>query len=306
MELLHSYINGNYSVSIFDDGTKIRYNKLDHFDPQFPESIDLKATNLCDMGCAACHENSTPDGKHGDLSLPFLSTLRPGTELAIGGGNPLAHPDLIPFLERMKEQGVICNITVNQKHFEQSYGQIKSMQMNGLIHGVGISPYRFDLKFLMEAKSIKNLVLHFIVGYHDPMFIKQFEHKNFNALFLGFKEFRRGKDYFEQKMSQVTYNMWDLRSMIAEYVKPDKKNPAFTTVCFDNLALEQLHVKEMLPAEQWEAMYMGDDGSFTMYVDAVEQTYSPTSTTPVEARRPIEETIDTMFAQVRMWNVQSA
>lgn len=305
MKLLQSYRNGNYTVSIFDNGTKVRYNKLDHFDPQFPESIDLKATNLCDMGCAACHENSTPDGKHGDLNLPFLSTLRPGTELAIGGGNPLAHPDLVPFLKRMKEQGVICNITINQRHFESSYGLVKSLQMDELIHGIGISPYRWDLKFLMEAKSIKNLVLHFIVGYHDPMFIKQFEHKNFNALFLGFKQFRKGEEYFDQKSQQIAYNTADLHALIAEYINPDKKIPAFATVCFDNLALSQLHVKEMLPLEQWESMYMGDDGSFTMYIDTVEQTFSPTSTTPVEVRRPIESHIDTMFAQVRAWNVKS-
>lgn len=105
MKLLHSYPNGNYIVSIFDDGTKVRHNNLSYFAPDFPESIDLKISNQCDMGCRMCHENSTPDGKHGDLSLPFLSTLRAGTELAIGGGNPLVHPDLIPFLERMKDQG---------------------------------------------------------------------------------------------------------------------------------------------------------------------------------------------------------
>ena len=42
MELIHNYKNGNYSVKLFDDGTKIRHNKEDNLTPQFPESIDLK------------------------------------------------------------------------------------------------------------------------------------------------------------------------------------------------------------------------------------------------------------------------
>ena len=33
-----------------------------------------------------CHEKATPDGKHGDiLNIPFLNSLEPYTELAIGG-----------------------------------------------------------------------------------------------------------------------------------------------------------------------------------------------------------------------------
>lgn len=81
------YINGNYRVTIYEDGTKEREVPKDFCKPEFPESIDLKITNKCDMGCAYCHENSTLDGKQGHFAHDFLWTLRPGTELAIGGGN---------------------------------------------------------------------------------------------------------------------------------------------------------------------------------------------------------------------------
>ena len=89
---------------MLEDGTKIRYNPLDHFKPDFPESIDMKICNRCDRGCRMCHECSTPDGALADLNAPFLDTLRPYTELAIGGGNPLEHPGLTEFLMRMKKQ----------------------------------------------------------------------------------------------------------------------------------------------------------------------------------------------------------
>ena len=41
MKLLGYYKNGNYTVSIFDDGTKIRANKLDFFEPDTVESMDI-------------------------------------------------------------------------------------------------------------------------------------------------------------------------------------------------------------------------------------------------------------------------
>ena len=117
--LLKKYQNGNYEVRIYHDGSKIRLTKAEEFSPLFPESIDLKITNYCDLGCKMCHEKSSLDGKHALLNHLFLDTLCAGTELAIGGGNPLAHPDLKAFLIRMKSQGVICNLTVNVIHLFQ-------------------------------------------------------------------------------------------------------------------------------------------------------------------------------------------
>jgi len=99
--LMGSYKNGNYKVSIYSDGTKIRENDLDNLTPSFPENIDLKITNYCDAGCLYCHEDSTKQGLHGNLNVGFIETLQPFTELAIGGGNPLDHPDLIYFLEKL-------------------------------------------------------------------------------------------------------------------------------------------------------------------------------------------------------------
>ena len=40
-----------------------------------------------------------------------------GTEIAIGGGNPMSHPELESFFFRMKDRKIISNITINQFHF---------------------------------------------------------------------------------------------------------------------------------------------------------------------------------------------
>ena len=118
--LLAKYKNGNYSVRLYDDGTKIKSTLYDDFVADFPDSIDLKITDYCDVNCPMCHESSSINGRHADLNSPFLDTIGSGTELAIGGGNPLSHPDLAQFLARMKNRGVICNLTVNERHLLKS------------------------------------------------------------------------------------------------------------------------------------------------------------------------------------------
>ena len=67
MELLGRYKNGNFFTTILSDGTKIRETEDNEFIPDFAESMDIKITNFCDMGCPFCHEGSTTDGKFGDI-----------------------------------------------------------------------------------------------------------------------------------------------------------------------------------------------------------------------------------------------
>lgn len=74
--------------------------------------MDIKITDYCDGGCPYCHEDSTLSGRHGDLDAisGTMDSLHPGTELAIGGGNALAHPAIIPFLEKLKDTGIVSNM----------------------------------------------------------------------------------------------------------------------------------------------------------------------------------------------------
>ena len=128
--IFHKYKNGNVSVTILDNGTKIR--ECDG-EPKikFPESIDCKITNYCDMNCQYCHEESSINGKHADFHMlkKQLSSLPSGVEIAIGGGNPLSHPDLVVFLSWLKDRGIIANLTVNQSHLSRHKVLLISFKM---------------------------------------------------------------------------------------------------------------------------------------------------------------------------------
>lgn len=289
------YTNGNYTVTIDTrTGTKIRENDLDFFRAEFPESMDIKICDKCDMGCPMCHENSTPDGKCGDiLNAKFIETLHPYTELAIGGGNPLEHPDLEAFLVKCKILMLIPSMTVNQTHFMKNKEYLKTLCDSKLIYGLGISVNKVDNDFLESLKDFPNAVLHVINGLVTIHDLAMLAGKDLKILFLGYKEFRRGKDLFERDAFSIERRKKETREWLGRIL--DEK--WFEVVSFDNLAVNQLEVRTLIGEEVWSEFYMGDDGTATMYVDMVRGEFAKSSTST--ERYSIEDNIIPMFEKIR-------
>ena len=171
MDNIKTYQNGNYMVSIdLANGTKTRENDFDFFKADFPECCDYKITNNCAQGCSFCHENSTSNGKHGDIlgeqGIKVLESFHEYTELAIGGGDPLSHPDLIPFFRKCKELNLIPNMTVHQFAFMKNQELIEQLVNEKLIYGIGVSLVDpLQPQFLKTVSKYPNLVLHVITSF---------------------------------------------------------------------------------------------------------------------------------------------
>jgi len=283
--LIAHYTNGNYKVSLYADGTKVKETEEEAFIPRFPDSIDLKITDRCDRGCPMCHEDSRPDGKHASLDAPFLDSLVGGTELAIGGGNPLCHPGLDGLLERMRERSVICNITVNEGHLPKYRERLLSLRRKGLIHGIGVSVSRANGDTVDFLKS-EGVVAHIIAGLVTPPLINKLE--GASVLFLGYKKIRRGAEYYSTLIEKRID--W-LRGVMPRLLGH------FGRVSFDNLAIEQLGVKELLSPERFAECYMGDDGESTMYVDLVRREFARSST--ALERFPLLDSAELMLQKIR-------
>ena len=272
-KLLSKYRNGNYNVAIFDDGTKIRYNDLDCLIPEFPESMDIKISNYCPFNCPMCHEKSSEDGEYGKiLHHPFIKTLHSGTELALGGGAVTYHPDLIPFLEELKEQGVLPSITINQREWEET--KIDYLINNQLIYGLGVSFTNVDDEVWDKILSYPNAVVHLIAGYHSRDVFEYFANKGAKILILGYKNWGRGEDYFKNYSNQIKVRMRELKEILPTLFTKCK------VVSFDNLSIKQLDIRTVIGEEKWKEFYMGDDGQYTMYVDMVKQECAKSSTSP--------------------------
>ena len=267
------YRNGNTIVEIRNDGTKIRFvpdNVIAN--PEFPESIDLKITNQCGVGCPQCHECSTPDGEKGDLNHPLLDSLRPYTELAIGGGDPMTHHGLKAFLVKMRDKNVFCNLTVHWSSFLQYYSTLKRWTKKSLIHGLGISVNEVvSENVIKKIMEFPTAVVHTIIGVAGIRAFEQLMDKDLNILLLGYKTFGRGIDFKENNSLTVGTNMNWVQEHIGTFTDH------FKTVAFDNKAIDQVFLKKQMNPETFNRIYMGDDGSFTMYVDLVKNKFAASS-----------------------------
>lgn len=291
-KILGTYENGNYTVMLLSDGTKIRFNNKAIMRADFPESIDMKISNRCSMGCPMCHEQSVPDGELANLSHPLLDSLHPYTELALGGGNVLEHPDLFPFLSRMKDKNVICNMTLHLDHFLGADSYIKYLQDEGHLHGVGISVNKvIDRDTIDRIVAIPNTVVHTIAGIMPMDGYKSLYDRNIKLLILGYKSYGRGAEYIKHD-DNIASRIEELHDNVMDMMNH------FNLISFDNLALEQLRVKELVDPETWERCYMGDDGEATMYVDLVKKQFARSSVSPridINSNR-----IEDLFNQVRV------
>lgn len=301
MNLLQKYKNGNYTVSIFDDGTKEReFNETPN--PIWPESMDVKVTDYCDAGCPFCHEMSTTSGKEGNLNvgLNLFRDLPVGTEIAIGGGNPLSWGSLDRFTSVMTDQGVICNMTVNSVHVKRYMSRIEWLTDGvkgfgkGRVHGLGLSYFKPLFKDCLEVtKVVPHVVFHLIMGIHtlDDLELITSRVTNPKVLLLGYKQYGRGENFYSPKVSD-NLQQWYYR--LHEFFRKDG-----LTLSFDNLGIKQMNLNRFFKKEDWEKFYMGDDGQFSMFVDLVKQQYCKSSTSSNRHKIESVDTTQSIFQKIR-------
>ena len=301
------YDNGNVHVIRFDDGTVIRFSEDDEFNFAFPENMDVKICDRCDMQCQFCHEGSLPNGELGDiLNAEWIESLHPYTEMAIGGGNALEHPDLLPFLIKLKEKKVFANLTVNQMHFLQNQDKLLIWSAEGLIHGLGVSLVKPTEELFEALKKFPNAVVHVIAGIltKGQLEVLMNHGKDIKLLILGYKDIRRGAEYYDKDYKSWAANDYSGDNINGRiFMLEEMMSQMFHTikiVSFDCLAIEQLDVKDHLPPQVWDRFYQGEDGTMTFYIDMVNNQFAESSTAPFKERMPIGNlTVEEMFQAIK-------
>ena len=296
MKKLGEYKNGNTLVTLYEDGTKTMFTKDNEFDLEFPTNMDVKITDNCPIGCVFCHENSKPGGKHAPLSnFKFINSLVAGTEVALGGGALTTHPKLEEILIKFKKQGVIANVTVHIQEVLKNADMLADFQNRGLIHGIGVSVTSHEFtEFEKEQLSkLKNVVFHIINGIFDIGFLGELSKSIVHPklLILGFKDFRRGHQLYDKTKNLIEIKQNAMKKNLNEIIK------MFDVVSFDNLAIEQLDIKNQVSEEEWERGFQGEEGSLTMYIDAVKGEFAKNSIST--KRYKITTNVRNMFRTVR-------
>ena len=297
MNKIATYKNGNTWTTIYEDGTKEHFTLDDEFDFSFSESCDVQISQCCDNGCEWCYYGCSPTGKHARLlGWKFFGSMRPYTEIAINLQRPLPQ-DLGAFLFLMHQHSIICNVTINQNHFMDTKirKELDIWVRQGFIKGIGVSltnPKQDG--FIDKIKKYPNAVIHVIAGITPWEDIQYLMRRGLKLLILGYKKTGRGEKYFNNLgncLSIISNVSWLANNL-------DDVFNGFKVVSFDNLAIEQLGVKERLSEKEWENFYGGDDGTVTFFIDLVKGVFARNSLSQITY--PIgDKSIDEMFEIIK-------
>jgi radical SAM protein with 4Fe4S-binding SPASM domain len=133
-----------------ESGMTMRWGATPGINPVYapwPELADISISNHCSKNCGFCYRDSKPDKSFIPLDqyefiLDRLCSDRWGSvfQVALGGGEPLEHPDFIPIIHQTHARGVIANFTTNGEHLDtRSVEAIK-----GKVGAVALSVARMD------------------------------------------------------------------------------------------------------------------------------------------------------------------
>lgn len=276
MTTLIEYKNGNASVRLYEDGTRIlEYEQSLELDQ--PLNLDIRLFNKCSNGynpktgkaiCAWCHEGQLTEGSEACYSSlkEKLEELSPGIELAIGANE--ISPGFIDFIHWCNEKRFIVNLTVNQLHLIKFNTILRKLIEQDLIKGLGVS-YRKDYQLRVDSYILNypNTILHCILGIDT---IDEVLNSPFNkVILLGYKSFGAGEKYYSLFSSSIDKNIrqWQM------YIPKLFGNKILS---FDNLAIQQLQIQRFFSQTNWNIFYQGEE---SFYINAVDGYFAPSSRT---------------------------
>lgn len=202
---------GNYHfLADSKTGTTFRWGKTFDDDPLFapvPELADISISNRCRKGCAFCYRESTPNGLLMSVEdycsvLDSMNSTEHGNvfQVAIGGGEPLEHPDFIDIINETVKRGIVPNFTTNGLLLTDSVldnirGKVGALaisvsdilEIKGLRDVLGAcNDMKVNLHFILSRRSVVQAI-DIILGKYNDMLV------GINAIiFLTFKPAGRG------------------------------------------------------------------------------------------------------------------
>jgi radical SAM protein with 4Fe4S-binding SPASM domain len=203
-----------------ETGITMRWGKTFKEDPYrapLPELVDISISNHCTKECSFCYRDSMPNDsfmsrEDYEFAIKSLNNKKWGNvfQVALGGGEPLEHPEFLEILRISRKHNVVPNFTTNAEHINEKIArEIKPL--------VGVAAISFpDIRKIPESKAkifIKEGIktnIHFIL---DKKSIKQGieilegshneKLKGFNALiFLTFKPMGRGDESLNLELNE--------------------------------------------------------------------------------------------------------
>lgn len=178
--MIRKHFKGYNFVGVLETGFTLRWGEKLSQNPYmapWPELADISISNYCTNGCSYCYRASNSKGQFMSLSdyqhvLQELTHEEYGTifQVALGGGEPLLHPDFVEIIRMTREDfGIIPNYTTCGKFFNQENLEATRKYCGAV--AISWDPYRDNLtieelsklgKLLKENRIRANI--HYVIS----------------------------------------------------------------------------------------------------------------------------------------------
>ena len=270
--MLARHIGDYHFLADAETGFTFRWGKTFDDNPPFapvPELADISISNRCSKGCSFCYKDSTPEGHvmtYDEYSQVLDSLCSPdyGTvfQVAIGGGEPLEHPDFFKIVDETAKRGIVLNFTTNGRLLTpEVYAKIKGKIGAMAISASSIEEVELAKPLLKGSDGIK-VNIHYILSmdslseavglvkgeYNDIL-------KEINAVvFLTYKPAGRGEENLVLKMDE------DVDAFMKAIITPKCFCKIGFDACFVPMLIQHQAVRE-------EMVDTCEGGFFSVYVD---------------------------------------
>ncbi|OPX43384.1 cyclic pyranopterin monophosphate synthase [Ruminiclostridium hungatei] len=168
----------------------------------WPELADISISNHCSKGCDFCYRDSKEDNSFMTIGqyekvLAGLQHERWGTvfQVALGGGEPLEHPDFKKIIQATCDRGIVANFTTNGERLNEDIvgflrGKIGALAISaaridqidtGILRLLAGNEIRTNLHFILDNRSIAQGIDMLRGKYNDIL-----KHVN-SVIFLTYK-----------------------------------------------------------------------------------------------------------------------
>lgn len=173
MECVRRHSPAYNFVGYLENGFTARWGRSLQEDPvraPWPELADISVSNQCSKGCDFCYRDSQPDGDLMSLAdyefvLDSLTSPEWGApfQVALGGGEPLEHPQFLEILLATQRRGIIANFTTNGMFLDNAMAASLVGHVGAVaVSAMGLADYDASRAQLLIGQGVRTN-LHFIL-----------------------------------------------------------------------------------------------------------------------------------------------
>lgn len=155
-------------------GITLRWGRTPEENPFFapvPELADISISNHCTKGCSYCYRDSKANNQFMSVEdyVRLLESMKHPQygnvfQVAIGGGEPLEHPDFMQIINETCHRGIVPNFTTNGIHLSPDVCKAIKNKVGAVALSVtSINEIQQEKVFMLAEESIRTNI-HYVLS----------------------------------------------------------------------------------------------------------------------------------------------